>query len=232
MKKVLSIMLMIVCIAAIPWTSTFAAAEGVEGVYDLTVDSGYTFTPLTASGNSISSRIAEVDGKIVTLYENAEKFTLSYSDLESYSDSISKYHLVLMIGGTSSVPTESNIYYIDQTSPVNGQVEFTIYPKQMAKGEYSIYFSKSEGKGLRKVAYFNYTKPYVLGDVNDDGYWTANDALCVLQIAVNRLNISVGGQNMEVTDTMKLSADVNTDGFVTANDALLVLQKAVGRDVF
>ncbi len=56
-----------------------------------------------------------------------------------------------------------------------------------------------------------------LGDVNENGSVTAEDALMALQIATNKIN---------PTDDQKSAADVDKNGDVTANDALLILQFA------
>jgi len=83
-----------------------------------------------------------------------------------------------------------------------------------------------------QVVSFEYDKKYTLGDVDEDGYWTANDALYTLQIAVNKVVLKIDGIDTPVTDVIRAAADTDKDGYATANDALLILQKAVGKNVF
>ena len=54
------------------------------------------------------------------------------------------------------------------------------------------------------------------GDVNNDGFVNANDALMVMRAALG------------LAPAMGPEADVNGDGFVNANDALLILRVALG----
>ena len=54
-----------------------------------------------------------------------------------------------------------------------------------------------------------------VGDVDGQGYITANDALMALQISTEKF---------EATTEQRTQADVNKDGDVTANDALQILQ--------
>ncbi len=60
-------------------------------------------------------------------------------------------------------------------------------------------------------------EPPVYGDIDDDGYVTAADALCALRHAA---------QLTELEGTAFLAADVNGDQQITAADALYILQKA------
>lgn len=59
--------------------------------------------------------------------------------------------------------------------------------------------------------------PALLGDLNDDGFITASDALMALQAATNKITLS---------DEHKKAADVDGQVGVSANDALLILQYA------
>ena len=143
--------------------------------------------------------------------------------------------LVLALEGDATLPTEKNIRYIDQKA-ASGSVEFEIYPSDLKAGAYSLCIV-GEGGTLKKVAGFGYYQAYTLGDIDNDGYWTANDALYALQIAVNKTTLRINNADVPVTELMRLAANVDVklpggDQYVTANDALLILQKAVGKDVF
>jgi len=60
----------------------------------------------------------------------------------------------------------------------------------------------------------------IMGDVNNDGSITAQDASLVLQAVAGKI---------EFTDSQKATADVNNDGSITAQDASLILQKVAGK---
>ena len=60
---------------------------------------------------------------------------------------------------------------------------------------------------------------YILGDVNGDGYITADDAA-----AAFAASISAEG----LTEEQKKAADVNGDGYITADDAALIFTMSKG----
>jgi hypothetical protein len=186
------------------------------GVYDLNVESGYALTPLKADGSPADRYSGQFDGSVSTVYEGAEKFKLSFSG------SADQYVVFLLKDG--SVPTESNIAYIDQTGGVT-TIEFTLFPYQLESGNYNVYLSGTNFAYTR-VANFKVTNsweeaPYTLGDVNQDESIDALDSLTVLQASVDLISL---------TSTEFSAADVNVDGRVDALDALAILQKSVGID--
>ena len=61
---------------------------------------------------------------------------------------------------------------------------------------------------------------FPIGDVNDDGKVTADDAMTVLNASVGKVSLSAA---------QKRDADVNNDGKINATDALDILQKASGK---
>lgn len=173
-------------------------------------------TPLDPNGNAITA----TEGGT---YQNAAMFDMIAKELTD-----GKQYLVLVLkNGESMVPTEDNIFYINQKAAENGQIAFTkangdpVYPKNLVTGTYSLYVI-GEGKAFsasNPTATFEYKQNYVLGDVNNDGQIYSNDALFALQMASG-----IGTW----TPTQKLAADVNKDGQVYSNDALFILQKAAG----
>lgn len=173
-------------------------------------------TPLDPNGNAITA----TEGGT---YQNAAMFDMIAKELTD-----GKQYLVLVLkNGESMVPTEDNIFYINQKAAENGQIAFTkangdpVYPKNLVTGTYSLYVI-GEGKAFsagNPTATFEYKQNYVLGDVNNDGKIYSNDALFALQMA--------GGIGTWAP-TQKLAADVNQDGHVYSNDALFILQKAAG----
>ena len=173
-------------------------------------------TPLDPNGNAITA----TEGGT---YQNAAMFDMIAKELTD-----GKQYLVLVLkNGESMVPTEDNIFYINQKAAENGQIAFTkangdpVYPKNLVTGTYSLYVI-GDGKAFsasNPTATFEYKQNYVLGDVNNDGQIYSNDALFALQMASG-----IGTW----TPTQKLAADVNKDGQVYSNDALFILQKAAG----
>ncbi|MBR4282125.1 MAG: hypothetical protein IKT35_00255, partial [Clostridia bacterium] len=61
---------------------------------------------------------------------------------------------------------------------------------------------------------------FPIGDMNNDGKVTSDDAMTVLNASVGKVNL---------TAAQKKEADVNNDGKINATDALDILQKASGK---
>lgn len=190
-----------------------AGSHSTLGVYELNVEGGYALTPLKADGSPADRYSGQFDGGVSTVYEGAEKFTLSFTG------SADQY-VVFLLGNGGTVPTESNIEYIDQTGGMT-TISFTLFPYQMEVGEYNVYVS-STGGSYTKVASFSVTDsweeaPYTLGDVNMDGSIDVIDASLILRYAAN-LNT--------LTDTQKAAADVNGNNSIDVIDASMVLRYA------
>ena len=225
MKRLLRSLLLGAILSALLCVGVLAAdSESVKGgIYNIT--GSVTLTPKDASGSSIP---AGTDTSISgDYYANAVKFEVKAEKLAE-----NQQYLLLVLKG-EGVPTADNIAYIDQMAATETGVSFTAYPKELTKGKYYVYLV---GGGMAfaqsQVASFEYDKKYTLGDVDEDGYWTANDALYTLQIAVNKVVLKIDGIDTPVTDVIRAAADTDKDGYATANDALLILQKAVGKNVF
>lgn len=220
MRKLWKIFLLAGVLCAILCVGTLAAGS-TSGIYDAAPTDKFESTvTLTPEGGTATQ--VQVNDTIKTVYVGAEKLSLKYTGAVADNQ-----YLVLALNNDSPTPTSDNIVYIDQ----NGTAEFTIYPSKLQNGTYHIYMSGTN-MAYEEVASFSYYSAYVLGDVDADGYWTANDALYTLQIAVNKTALKMDGSDKEVTETMRMAADTDLDTYVTANDALLILQKAVGKNVF
>lgn len=223
MKRLLRSLLLGAILSALLCVGVLAAdSESVKGgIYNIK-SSNVTLTPNTEATKDT------VDGTEYTdYYANAVKFDVKAENLTK-----DQQYLLLVLKG-EGVPTAENIAYIDQAAAQNGSVSFTAYPKELTKGTYYVYLVGA-GKTFAesKVASFKCDQKYTLGDVDEDGYWTANDALYTLQIAVNKVVLKIDGIDTPVTDVIRAAADTDKDGYATANDALLILQKAVGKNVF
>lgn len=230
MKRLMRPLLLAAILSALLCVGALAAErEPVKGgIYNIK-SSNVTLTPNTEATKDT------VDGTEYTdYYANAVKFEVKAEKLAENQ----QYLLLVLKGGADGsapgVPTADNIAYIDQMAARETGVTFTAYPKELTKGTYYVYLvgGGTAFNAAEPDATFQYDKKYTLGDVDDDGKWTANDALYTMQIAVNRTSLRIDNIDVKVTSIMKTAANVDKDAFVTANDALLILQKAVGKDVF
>ena len=204
--------------AALLLTVPALAAETTPGVYNLKVNSGYTVQMLDESGEAAASCLAEVDGKTSTLYTGAVKFTLSFTG------NAGEQYVVFLLSDAdeTTVPTAQNIQYIDQTA--GESVTFTVYPQDMtAPGTYGVYVS-STTEAYTQVASFQVTTswdeaPYILGDVNMDGFITSYDASVILQHIAGYITLN---------PTQMQAADTSKDGDVKSYDASCILQYIAG----
>lgn len=226
MKKRSRLLLAGVVLAAALSIGALAADEPVKGgIYNIS-GSGATLIPQTKDETAIP---VGKDGNTEGYYANAVRMGVEATGLEK-----GKQYLLLVLSGEGA-PTEDNIAYIDQAAAgEDGKVSFNAYPSALTSGTtYRVYIvGGSRAFSAGPAATFQVDQKYTLGDVDNDGYWTANDALYTLQIAVNKTTIKINNVDTPVTENMRLSADTDKDTYVTANDALLILQKAVGKNVF
>ena len=225
MKKRSRLLLAGVVLAAALSIGALAADEPVKGgIYNIS-GTGATLTPQTEDETAIP---VGKDGNTEGYYANAVRMGVEATGLEK-----GKQYLLLVLSGEGA-PTEGNIAYIDQAAAgADGSISFNAYPSALTTGTYRVYIvGGSRAFSAGPAATFQVDQKYTLGDVDNDGYWTANDALYTLQIAVNKTTLRINNVDTPVTENMRLSADTDKDTYVTANDALLILQKAVGKNVF
>ena len=191
------------------------AAEITPVVYNLEVESGYTVSIKTESGDAaaFTGIVGDYTG---TVYENAAKLTLTFSGQAG------KQYMVFLLEG-EKVPTKDSIQYINQAAG-NGTVNFEIYPKDLtAAGEYRLYVSGTD-LDYTQVATFSVTKswekaPYILGDVDGDRAITPTDASLILQHISGLITLN---------DTQIMAADTNNNQEPDPVDASLILQYVTG----
>ena len=211
MRKFLRILLLTAVLAGALCVSALAAEPTEAGVYGMTTETGITVTPQTADGTEITKE--DLGGDYSDYYAGAVKFGVEATGLKAGSQ-----YLLLMVSGDSA-PGADNIVYIDQqAADANGTVAFTAYPQALGKGSYRIFLLGGEQTlSSGPAASFQAYVPYTLGDVNDDTYINASDALQVLKFAAK----------LETpTETQALAANVNRDGYINASDALMILKYA------
>lgn len=213
MKGVKRALVFVLALTLMTLPAMAAGSHSTLGVYELNVEGGYALTPLKADGSPADRYSGQFDGSVSTVYEGAEKFKLSFSG------SADQYVVFLLKDG--SVPTESNIAYIDQTGGVT-TIEFTLFPYQLESGNYNVYLSGTNF-AYTCVASFKVTNsweeaPYTLGDVSLNGTIDTYDASLVLQYMVGALSLS---------PTQLSAADYSENGHVDTYDASLILQHIV-----
>lgn len=211
MKKLKQLLAFTLALAMLAIPAMAAGTHSTLGVYDLNVESRYTLTPLKADGSAADRYSGQFDSGVSTVYEGVEKFSLSFAG------SADQY-VVFLLGNGGTVPTESNIEYIDQTGGVT-TISFTLFPYQLEVGDYNVYVS-STGGSYTKAASFSVTDnweeaPYTLGDVDQDGRITAYDASLILQ-SISELTA--------LTANQEDAADTDHNGTVTAFDASRIIQ--------
>lgn len=210
MRKFLRILLLTAVLAGALCVSALAAEPTEAGVYGMTTETGITVTPQKADDTAID---ASTQGDYSGYYAGAVKFGVEATGLTAGSQ-----YLLLMVSGDGA-PGADNIVYIDQqAADANGTVAFTAYPQALGKGSYRIFLlGGDQTLNSGPAASFQAYVPYTLGDVNDDTYINASDALQVLKFAAK----------LETpTETQALAANVNRDGYINASDALMILKYA------
>ena len=162
-----------------------------------------------------NAEIIQVEDSSISLQFNANNLSMTLTKTGLTGGGM---YLVLVLKGTDTVPTESNILYINQaTADGDGTVTFdNVYPSSLVDS--TVYLSGTGLAGLTKMGEIDLK--VMLGDISDDGNCDAVDATFILQ--------NVVGGSGSFTDQQKMAADVNGDGYVDAVDATLILQKIVG----
>jgi len=241
MKKLLRILFLTAALAAALCISAVAAEDvsAVDGVYNVQ-GTGATLDFYTATGTQkLTAEQAYVtESSQVNMFKEAVRF-----DVKTTGGTPNSQYL-LLVCNNAETPNANNIVYINQTAAdAGGNISFAndnkAYPSTMAEGTYYVYivgagkaYDSKKTAAQNAAAIFQTYSAYKLGDVNDDGNITANDAILSLQIAVDMATVTIKNAPVAVTTKMRLSADVNKKDGVTANDALMILKKAVGIDVF
>ena len=213
----------LLCITALAETQEFAQG----GFYVTDKASGVTITPQTATGETVSSTSANVDGQTgyESFYPGSVKMAVTYSG----SIAARENYVVLLVEGDALPTVDNAIYYIDQTTTAStGAITFNVYPMDIAEQKALTLYITSDKEGFSTIKIpMGYApageydvQPYTLGDVNEDGKINSVDALLNLQASVGKITLSASA---------KLAADVNLDGTVNSVDALRILQYSVGK---
>jgi len=230
MKRLLSGFLLTVLTAGV-LCAAVSAESGPRslsaGFYAIGTADNVTVEPRTAENIKVDPTTAAVGRETFEYYEGAERLSVTYTGPAEENDRF----LVLLVTG-DGLPTASDaICYIDQTATGTGGVTFDVYPMLPATGtDLTLYITGSrEDFTTIEIplsyavdgTYTEYTEaPYVLGDVDGDGFVTATDAMNALQMVVG-----LGG---DWTEPQRLAANVDGGTDITAADAMKILQRVVG----
>lgn len=214
MKKAIK-MVLVLALAVLCLTAVAAAAEGpASGICDVTVESGYTDTVTVKALKADKTEATATTQEGKTVYADAVRLEVNYTAAEA-----NKQYVVLVLNDGNTVPTESNVAFIDQ----NGTATFDVYPGTLENGKtYDVYISSNATSGIQaatKVASFGYYAAYTPGDVNEDGNINARDA-------IQCFNHFVG--NVTLTGNQFLAADVKTDNIVNVQDGMKILNYFAG----
>ncbi len=208
MKKAIK-MVLVLALAVLCLTAVAAAAEGpASGICNVdVVNNDVTVKALKADKTEVTTA-TEQDGKQV--YADAVRLEVSYSAAEA-----SAQYVVMVLNDGNTVPTESNVAFIDQ----NGTATFDVYPGTLENGKiYDVYISSNATGGITaatKVASFGYYAAYTPGDVNEDGKINAFDAMAVINHVL---------KNETLTGNQLLAANVDaTRPGIDAFDAMKII---------
>ncbi len=210
MKKAIK-MVLVLALAVLCLTAVAAAAEGpASGICDVTVVSDHTSTVTVTAQKADKTAVATPtaqDGKQV--YADAVRLEVKYTAAEA-----SAQYVVFVLNDGNTVPTESNVAFIDQ----NGTATFDVYPGTLENGKtYDVYISSNAASGITaatKVASFGYYAAFTPGDVNEDGEIDAFDAMAVINhilendvLTGNKLlaaNVDASNPEIDAFDAMKI----------------------------
>lgn len=161
-----------------------------------------------------NAEIVPVEDPSITLRFNANNLSMTLTKTGLTPGGM---YLVLVLKGTDTVPTESNILYINQaTADEKGTVTFdNVYPSSLVDS--TVYLSGTRLAGLTKMG--SVDLKVMLGDVTGDGEVKVGDATAILRYLVDLEQFS--------SDQIA-AADVTGDGLVKVADATKILRYLVG----
>lgn len=130
MKKLIQITLLSAALAMLLCAAAFAA-DDASGIQD----------------------VQSAGGETIEIVEGKERLSVRRAAETGYY-----YLLIVQKDDGSELPTQSNIYYIDQQTAEGGSVSFDVYPKTMSSGAYKILMSSNHesSTGLEEIGSFQY----------------------------------------------------------------------------
>lgn len=162
-----------------------------------------------------NAEIIQVEDSSISLQFNANNLSMTLTKTGLTSGGM---YLVLVLKGTDTVPTESNILYINQaTADEKGTVTFdNVYPSSLVDS--TVYLSGTGLDGLTKMGFIDLQ--VMLGDVNGDNIIDVGDAIVLLRY--------IAGLESEIGAEALAAADVNGDNIIDVGDAMELLRNIAG----
>ena len=162
-----------------------------------------------------NAEIVPVEDPSITLRFNANNLSMTLTKTGLTPGGM---YLVLVLKGTDTVPTESNILYINQaTADEKGTVTFdNVYPSSLVDS--TGYLSGTGLAGLTKMGFIDLQ--VMLGDVNGDNIIDVGDAIVLLRY--------IAGLESEIGAEALAAADVNGDNIIDVGDAMELLRNIAG----
>ena len=162
-----------------------------------------------------NAEIVPVEDPSITLQFNANNLSMTLTKTGLTRGGM---YLVLVLKGTDTVPTESNILYINQaTADGDGTVTFdNVYPSSLVDS--TVYLSGTGLTGLTKMGFIDLQ--VMLGDVNGDNIIDVGDAIVLLRY--------IAGLESEIGAEALAAADVNGDNIIDVGDAMELLRNIAG----
>ena len=160
-----------------------------------------------------NAEIVPVEDPSITLRFNANNLSMTLTKTGLTPGGM---YLVLVLKGTDTVPTESNILYINQTTAdETGTVTFgNVYPSSIKDS--TVYLSGTGLDGLTKMGEIDLK--VMLGDSDGNGTINIGDVTALLRFLSGRGDSEIN----------QAAADVDGNGEVNVGDATRLLRHLAG----
>ena len=158
-----------------------------------------------------NAEIIQVEDSSISLQFNANNLSMTLTKTGLTSGGM---YLVLVLKGTDTVPTESNILYINQaTADEKGTVTFdNVYPSSLVDS--TVYLSGTGLDGLTKMGEIDLK--VMLGDVDGNQSVQVGDAALLMRY-ISKIETSL-------TSAQLAAGDIDGNGTVEIGDVALLLR--------
>ena len=158
-----------------------------------------------------NAEIIQVEDSSISLQFNANNLSMTLTKTGLTPDGM---YLVLVLKGTDTVPTESNILYINQaTADETGTVTFdNVYPSSLVDS--TVYLSGTRLDGLTKMGEIDLK--VMLGDVDGNQSVQVGDAALLMRY-ISKIETSL-------TSAQLAAGDIDGNGTVEIGDVALLLR--------
>ena len=215
----------LLCVSAL---AAGTASETLGAGFYLRTGADMTIKPVTKANADITAKTIVTDKGEFSYYPGAVKMEVSCAATEG------KQYLVMLVTGSFTTvpdPDVNKIIYVNQKAAAGSTVTFGqedkfIYPnldevRKDQDQDLTLLITNNDGTAMKKATLYysdggKYdVKQYKLGDVDENGSISVNDALWTLQ-AVAHSRTLIGNAAS--------AADADKNGSISVNDALYILQ--------